>query len=151
MNNGRDPAGNGVLNLAVTRKYIPENPAAGVKHFNELRDRPDRRMLTVEEELLILKAAPPYPRFDEQAPCISRFTLCGTFSALDSASSFRARVCGATRHSSPETTRRYQLGMAEELRQAGEKSNRKTYGGMRVRFYDVRPVAKEKGATAIRN
>jgi len=48
-----------VLDLAIMRKYIPENPAAAVQHFNELRDRPIRRMLTVEEELRILEAAPP--------------------------------------------------------------------------------------------
>lgn len=51
-----------VLDLAVRRKYIPENPASGVRHFNELRERPVRRMLTVEEERRILEAAPPYLR-----------------------------------------------------------------------------------------
>ncbi|MGB2655465.1 MAG: phage integrase SAM-like domain-containing protein, partial [Candidatus Acidiferrum sp.] len=51
-----------VFDLAVKRKYIPENPAAAVKHFNELRERPVRRMLTVEEELRILEAAPPHLR-----------------------------------------------------------------------------------------
>jgi len=51
-----------VLDLAVKRKYIPENPAATVKHFNELRERPMRRMLTVKEELRILEAAPPHLR-----------------------------------------------------------------------------------------
>jgi integrase len=51
-----------VLDLAVKRKYIPENPAAAVKHFNELRERPTRRMLAVEEELRILEAAPPHLR-----------------------------------------------------------------------------------------
>src|SRR5262249_25304867 len=40
-----------VFDLAVKRRYIPENPAAAVKHFNEVRERPIRRMLTVEEEL----------------------------------------------------------------------------------------------------
>jgi len=29
-----------LLDLAVRREYIPENPARGVKHFNELRERP---------------------------------------------------------------------------------------------------------------
>jgi integrase len=51
-----------VFDLAVKRKYIPENPAAAVKHFNELRERPVRRMLTVEEEVRIVEAAPPYLR-----------------------------------------------------------------------------------------
>jgi len=43
--------------LANHRKYILENPATMVKHFNELRDRPIRRMLTVNEEQLILEVA----------------------------------------------------------------------------------------------
>ena len=47
-----------VFDLAVKRKYNPENSAAAGKHFNELRERPIRRMLTVEEELRILEAAP---------------------------------------------------------------------------------------------
>jgi hypothetical protein len=51
-----------VLDLACKRKYIPENPASSVKHFNELRERPVRRMLTVEEEHRILAAAPPHLR-----------------------------------------------------------------------------------------
>jgi hypothetical protein len=51
-----------VLDLAVKRRYIPENPASSVKHFNELRERPVRRMLTVEEEQRILEAAPPHLR-----------------------------------------------------------------------------------------
>jgi integrase len=50
------------LDLAVQREYIPENPAAKVKHFNELRERPVRRMLTLEEEQRILEVAPPYLR-----------------------------------------------------------------------------------------
>jgi integrase len=51
-----------VFDLAVKRKYIPDNPAASVKHFNELRERPVRRMLTVEEEVRIVESAPPYLR-----------------------------------------------------------------------------------------
>jgi integrase len=51
-----------VLDLAVRRQYIPENSARGVKHFNELRDRPDKQMLTLEQEERILKAAPPHLR-----------------------------------------------------------------------------------------
>jgi integrase len=51
-----------ILDLAVNRKYMPENPASAVKHFNELRERPVRRMLTVEEEQRILEAAPPHLR-----------------------------------------------------------------------------------------
>lgn len=51
-----------VLDLAVRRQYIPENPARGVKHFNELRDRPDKQMLTLGQEERILRVAPPHLR-----------------------------------------------------------------------------------------
>jgi len=48
-----------MFQFAITRKYISENPATGVKHFDERRERPVKRMLTAEEEQRILNAAPP--------------------------------------------------------------------------------------------
>jgi integrase len=51
-----------ILDLAAHRKYIPENPARAVKHFNELRERPEKQMLTLEQEDRILKAACPHLR-----------------------------------------------------------------------------------------
>jgi integrase len=51
-----------MFEFAVNRKYIDENPAAGVKHFDECRERPSKRMLTVDEEQRILGAAPPHLR-----------------------------------------------------------------------------------------
>jgi hypothetical protein len=51
-----------MLDFATKRKYIRENPAAEVKHFNELRERPTRKMLTLEEERRILDAALVYLR-----------------------------------------------------------------------------------------
>ena len=51
-----------IFDLAVQRKYIPENPAVGVKHFNELRERPAKRMIDAETLLKILKAAPIHLR-----------------------------------------------------------------------------------------
>ncbi len=51
-----------VLDLAVHRQYISENPARAVKHFNELRERPDKEMLTLDQENRILKAAAPHLR-----------------------------------------------------------------------------------------
>jgi integrase len=48
-----------MLQFAITRKYLTENPATGVKHFDERRERPTKRMLTAEEEQRILNAAPP--------------------------------------------------------------------------------------------
>jgi hypothetical protein len=63
-----------------------------------------------------------------------------------------AVVQRAMRHTSPETKRRYQLGMTDQVRQAVEKSNEKAYGRKRVlRFYDVRPDAKKEGAKTLRN
>jgi site-specific recombinase XerD len=81
-----------ILDLAVKRKYIPENPAAAVKHFNELRERPIRRMLTVESELRILEAAPPssggyHPPFSDGRANLQR----GLFAALGS-SGFREQA-----------------------------------------------------------
>jgi len=51
-----------MLGFAVKRKYIQENPAVGVKHFDERRERPAKRMLTLDEERRILEKAPPYLR-----------------------------------------------------------------------------------------
>jgi integrase len=51
-----------MLQFAVDREYIPDNPASRVKHFDERRERPVKRMLTPEEEQKILAAAPPYLR-----------------------------------------------------------------------------------------
>ena len=51
-----------IFQFAVSRKYIAESPASGVKHFDESRERPLKRMLSAEEEQRILQAAPPYLR-----------------------------------------------------------------------------------------
>jgi integrase len=51
-----------MLNFAVEREYISENPARGVKPFDERRERPVKRMLSLEEEQRILENAPPYLR-----------------------------------------------------------------------------------------
>ncbi len=51
-----------IFQFALKRKYIGENPTAGVKHFNERIERPTKSMLTVEDEHRILEAAPPYLR-----------------------------------------------------------------------------------------
>ena len=51
-----------MFQFAVTRKYIAESPAAGVRHFDERRERPAKHMLSVEEEQRIFEAALPYLR-----------------------------------------------------------------------------------------
>jgi len=63
-----------------------------------------------------------------------------------------AVVQRAIRHTSPETKRRYQLGMTDQVRQAVEQANEKAYGRKKVlRFYDVRPDAKKKEGKAVCN
>jgi integrase len=51
-----------MLNFAMERKYISGNPANGVKPLDERRERPAKRMLTLEEEQRVLEYAPPYLR-----------------------------------------------------------------------------------------
>jgi hypothetical protein len=51
-----------LLDLAVQRKYISENPARTVRHFSERRERPAKQMLTLEQENRILNAASPHLR-----------------------------------------------------------------------------------------
>jgi integrase len=210
-----------MLDLAVRRQYIPENPASLVKHFNELRDRPNRRMLKLEEEQRILKAAPAHLRvaiillsqtggrtysegfslrwdqvdFENKiirlennvktpgsaepvplseyacevlwawkkeqgstspyifpspvrpdrsistvktawrntlkragVPHFPIYNLRHVFCTRLSGVAPDAVVQRAMRHTSPETKRRYQLGMAEQVREAVEKSNKRVYG-----------------------
>jgi site-specific recombinase XerD len=49
-----------MLNFAIERKYISENPASRVRPFDERRERPAKRMLSLEDEQRILENAPPY-------------------------------------------------------------------------------------------
>ena len=51
-----------IVNFAVKRKYISENPAHGVKLFDERRERPVKRMLAWEDEQRVLESARPYLR-----------------------------------------------------------------------------------------
>ena len=234
-----------VLDLAVRRKYIAENAASTVKHFNELRERPVRRMLTVEEEQRILQAAPPYlrvaiilltqtggrtyseglslrwdqvdlenkvirldnnvktPGSVEPVPLsdFARDVLAAwkkeqgssgpyvfpspirpsrpilTVKTAWKATLRRAGVAHfpiynlrhvfctrlsevapdavvqrAMRHTSPETKRRYQLGMADQVRKAVEKANKTIYGKKNVlRFYYGQPQTEEDRRKAAAN
>ena len=51
-----------MFNFAIERKHISDNPAKGVKPFDERRERPAKRMLSLEDEQRILENAPPYLR-----------------------------------------------------------------------------------------
>jgi hypothetical protein len=61
-----------------------------------------------------------------------------------------AVVQRAMRHTSPETKRRYQLGMAEQLRRAVEKANTRLYGRRKVlHLHDSRVQTEEEASTAV--
>ena len=61
-----------------------------------------------------------------------------------------AVVQRAMRHTSPETKRRYQLGMAEQVRQAVEKTNKRLYGKRApLHFRDSLPQKGEEEKIAV--
>jgi len=51
-----------MLNFAIERKHISEDPASRVRPFDERRERAAKRMLSLEDEQRILENAPPYLR-----------------------------------------------------------------------------------------
>ena len=68
--------------------------------------------------------------------------------ALDS----DAVVQRAMRHTSPETKRHYQLGMAEQVRNAVDKANKRLYGKPQaLHFRDSRTSKKEETQIAVCN
>src|SRR5208337_3496333 len=232
-----------ILDLAVRRKYIPENPAVAVKHFNELRERPVRRMLTVEEEQRIMEVAPVYLRvaiillsqtggrtysegfslrwsqvdfehkvirlgndvktpgsaepiplsqyacevlqaWKKESPRESEYVFPSPvvpnkpISTVKTAWKTTLRRAGVTafpiynlrhvfctrlsefapdavvqramRHTSPETKRQYQLGMADQVRQAVDKANKRLYGKRApLHFRDSLPQKGEQEKIAV--
>ena len=61
-----------------------------------------------------------------------------------------AVVQRAMRHTSPETKRHYQLGMAEQVRQAVEKTNKRLYGKRApLHFRDSLPQKGEEEKIAV--
>ena len=61
-----------------------------------------------------------------------------------------AVVQRAMRHTSPETKRHYQLGMAEQVRQAVEKTNKRLYGKRApLHFRDSLPPTEEVEKIAV--
>ena len=234
-----------MLDFATKRRYIAENPASAVKHFNELRERPTRRMLTLEEERRILDAAPVYLRvaiillaqtggrtysegfslrwsqvdFESRlirlnnnvktpasaepiplseyacdvlqawrketaltseyvfpSPVLPNrpistvktawkttlkragvtafpiYTLRHVFCTRLSEVAPDAVVQRAMRHTSPETKRHYQLGMADQVRNAVDKANKRLYGKRAaLHFRDSRTLKKEEAKIAIYN
>ena len=61
-----------------------------------------------------------------------------------------AVVQRAMRHTSPETKRHYQLGMADQVRQAVEKTNKRLYGKRApLHFRDSMPQKEEEEKIAV--
>lgn len=60
-----------------------------------------------------------------------------------------AVVQRAMRHTSPETKRRYQLGMAEQVRRAVEKANKRLYGKRQVLHFRDSQIREEKEPAAV--
>src|SRR5580693_4169753 len=81
---------------------------------------------------------------DGQAYRTFRSATCGTSSGTRlSGVAADAVVQRAMRHTSPETKRRYQLGMTDQVRQAVEKANEKAYGRKRIlRIMTFDPMRK---------
>jgi integrase len=234
-----------MLDFATKPRYIAENPASEVKHFNELRERPARRMLSLEEERRILDAAPVYLRvaiillaqtggrtysegfslrwsqvdfegklirltnnvktpgsaepipLSEYAcdvlqawkkegaskseyvfpspvlanrpistvktvwkttlkragvPAFPIYNLRHVFCTRLSEVAPDAVVQRAMRHTSPETKRHYQLGMADQVRNAVDKANKRLYGKRAaLHFRDSQPPKTEEVKIAVCN
>src|SRR2546422_1574368 len=51
-----------MMKMAVQHKYIAANPASGVEHFPELRERPPKKRIAPEEFIRILEKSPPHLR-----------------------------------------------------------------------------------------
>jgi integrase len=104
--------------------------------------RPDQPISTVKTawKATLRRAGVPY---------FPIYTLRHVFCTRLSEFAPDAVVQRAMRHTSPETKRRYQLGMTDQVRQAMEKSNEKAYGrGRLLHFYDSGPNAKKEGEKA---
>jgi len=103
---------------------------------------PDRPILSVKTawtSTLVRAGVPHFPIY----------TLRHVFCTRLSEVAPDAVVQRAMRHTSPETKRRYELGMAEQVRQAVEKVNQRLYGKRTaLHFRDSQPVVSEELAIA---
>jgi len=106
---------------------------------------PDRPILTVKtawKNTLRRAGVPYFPIYN------LRHVFCTRLSEVAP----DAVVQRAMRHTSPETKRRYQLGMAEQVRQAVEKVNQRLYGERSaLHFRDSQSAVSEAVATAVPN
>ena len=119
---------------------IPERCRVIVFPSPHLMDQPISTVKTAWKATLRRAGVPHFPIYN------LRHVFCTRLSGVAA----DAVVQRAMRHTSPETKRRYQLGMTDQVRQAMEKSNQKAYGRRKVlRFYDVWPDVKKKVAKAV--
>jgi len=83
---------------------------------------------------------------------VSDYTLRHVFCTRLSEVAPAAVVQRAMRHPSPETKRHYQLGMADQVRNAVDKANKRLYGRRAaLHFRDSRTLKKEEAKIAICN
>lgn len=85
-------------------------------------------------------------------PYFPLYTLRHVFCTRLSGVASDAVVQRAKRHTSPETKRRYQLGMADQVRKAVEQASRRLYGRRRaLHFRDSRAQDQEEGSVTVGN
>jgi integrase len=105
-------------------------------------DRPISTVKTAWKGTLKRAGVPRFPLYN------LRHVFCTRLSEVAA----DAVVQRAMRHTSPETKRRYQLGMAEEVRRAVEKANKSVYGeGNVLRFYYGQPNKDETRSDRVAN
>lgn len=51
-----------MFNFTIERRYLSDDPTSHVRPFDERRERPAMRMLSLEDEQRILENSPPYLR-----------------------------------------------------------------------------------------
>jgi integrase len=97
-------------------------------------DRPISTVKTAWRATLRRAGVSPFPLY----------TLRHVFCTRLSEVAADAVVERAMRHTSPETKRRYQLGMAEQVRQAVEKANERRYGRRKALHFGDSPMQVKK-------
>jgi hypothetical protein len=144
---------NCMLDFATKRRYIAENPASAVKHFNELFRRPTRRMLTLDEERLAPDRRKNLQRGFSLRWSIRLIRLNNNVKTPASAQPIPlSEYACDMRYTSSETKRHYQLGMADQVPNAVDKANKRLYGKRAaLHFCDSRTLKKEKAKIVIWN
>jgi integrase len=121
------------LHVTWNKAQTPKSPF--VFPSPHLPDQPISTVKTAWKATLKRAAVPHFPIYN------LRRVFCTRLSGVAA----DAVVQRAMRHTSPETKRRYQLGMTDQVRETLEKANKKTYGRKKVlRFYDFGAMRKRR-------